>query len=82
MWPSPFFVKSKAKLKPCSEVAQKCGILCIVVFGKLQKVNTHTMDENWPNLVTLPGTDVMISKIFSPKTFGEKMALLAQSKAK
>jgi hypothetical protein len=30
----------------------------------------------------LPGTDVMIFKIFSPKNFGEKFAFLTQNKAK
>jgi hypothetical protein len=32
--------------------------------------------------VSLPGTDVMIFKIFSPKNFANKLAFLTQNKAK
>jgi hypothetical protein len=30
----------------------------------------------------IPGTDVMILKIFSPKNFAKKLAFLTQNKAK
>jgi Ni,Fe-hydrogenase III small subunit len=31
---------------------------------------------------SIPGTDVMIFKIFSPKTIAKKLAILSQNKAK